>query len=99
MLGAGGLVRQQARRLELGRHVGELRLDRLEGADRTTEGLALPGVGERLVQRTLREGGAHRCHADATAVKDLQELAQAVTAPTQQVALRNAAVGEAERPG
>src|SRR3982074_1772156 len=41
------LVDQQPRRLDLGAHVGELALDRLELGDRPAERLALLGVAER----------------------------------------------------
>mgnify|MGYP000470566518 CR=1 FL=1 len=54
---------EQARRVEPHPHVGQLGLDHLEAADRRTEGLAFPGVGEGgVVGRArdadrLREGG------------------------------------------
>ena len=42
------------------------------------ERLALLGVGERLVERALREADAHRRDADAADVEDVQELLEAV---------------------
>ena len=92
------LVNEQPRRLDLGRHVGELGLDRLEARDRPAERVALAGVRERLVQRALREADAHRGDADPAAVEDLQELPQSRAAGAEQVLLRNAAVGERQRP-
>src|SRR4051795_4017664 len=44
---------ERARGLDLGLHVGELLLDRLERADRTAERLALLGVRGRDVERRL----------------------------------------------
>ena len=54
---------------------------------------ALLGVGERLVERALREPDAHRRHADAPDVEDVQELLEARAARAEQVLLRHAAVG------
>src|SRR3954452_22669272 len=44
LLQARGAPDERARRLDLGLHVGELLLDRLEAADRPPEGVALLGV-------------------------------------------------------
>ena len=82
-----GLVDEQPRRLDLGRHVGELGLDRLELRDRLAERAALLGVGERLVERALGEPDAHRGHADAADVEDVQELLEAGAARAEQVLL------------
>src|SRR3954447_2055698 len=46
---------QEPRAREIGGHVGELVLGRLEAPDRPSELLALLGVGERVVERALRE--------------------------------------------
>ena len=76
-----------------------LRLDRLELADRLAERLPLLRVLQRLVQRSLGESDAHRRDADASAVEDLQELAEAPAARAEQVRCRNTAAVEAQRPG
>ncbi len=89
---------EQPGRLDLGREVGDLGLDRLELGDRLAEGLALLGVGDRLVERALGEADAHRRDADPAAVEDVEEVLEAVAAAAEQVALRHAAVLEAERP-
>src|ERR687896_1875586 len=47
------LEREQARRLDLGRHVGELELDRLVLGDRLAERLALLAVAQRQLERAL----------------------------------------------
>ena len=48
-------MRQQARGVDLGGHVGELELDRLVLGDRLAERLALLGVFERELQGALRD--------------------------------------------
>src|SRR3990170_2510081 len=71
------IARSQARGAELGRHVGEVVLDRLELADDLPEGRALTGVVERgLVGRDAaaeRRGAAQ----DALVVERGQELVEA----------------------
>ena len=49
-----GAPQQRARGFELGRHVGEAELQRLEFVEPFAEGLALFHVSERLFQRRLR---------------------------------------------
>ena len=59
----GRLVEEDPRRLQLGLHVGEPELQRLEAVQRVPEGAALGGVGERPVERRLRaaERARRRC--------------------------------------
>ena len=92
------LVDEQACGLDLRGHVRELRLDRLEAADRLAEGVAFLRVGERLVERTLGEPDAHGRDPDPADVEHLQELLQARPARAEQIRLGNPAVGEGERP-
>ena len=66
-----------AARLDLGRHVGELELHRLELRDRPAELLPLLRVGEGQVVGALREPDAHGGDRDAAAVEDLEELVEA----------------------
>src|ERR1700688_2864022 len=51
--GPGRLPGQQARGVELGRHVGEIELDGLEVGEVLAELLALLGVGEGVLERRL----------------------------------------------
>src|SRR6266545_7507708 len=78
-------VDEQSRSLDLRRHVDELLLHGLEGADRLAELLALLRVGVGEVVAALREADAHRGDRDAAAVEDLQELLQAFAARPEQV--------------
>src|SRR4051794_37149137 len=64
-----GAVRQRARRLDLGLHVGELVRDRLETRDRAAEGVALRGVRAREVERGLGDADRLRGDADPAAVE------------------------------
>src|SRR4051794_4337579 len=67
-----GAPRERARRLDLGLHVGELVLDRLEAADRAAERVTLAGVRRREVERRLRDADGLRRDADAPAVERRQ---------------------------
>ena len=67
----GGGVEQRARRLQLGLHVGELELRRLEVADRLAELGPAAGIGDRLVQGSLRAAEAARADVEAPAVQAL----------------------------
>src|SRR5438477_6361764 len=71
---ARGLVDEQPRGLDLGRHVGELHLDRLKARARLAEDSPLSGIGERRIERALGEADSHRRHADAADVVHMQEL-------------------------
>src|SRR3954452_6406260 len=91
-----GFPDEVARRLDLGRHVDELLLYRLELRDGLAELLALLRVRVREVVRALREPDTHRGDGDAAAVEDLQELVEAVAARAEQVPLRHADLLERE---
>ena len=71
--------REQARGVELGRHVGEHELDGLVLRDGDAEALALLRVGDRLLERGARDAERLRGDADAPAVerghRDLEALA------------------------
>ena len=72
-LGAGrGGVHHQPRRLDLHRHVGEHELDGLEARYRLAELLAVLGVGDRGVQRALRDADRLRADGGAGVVEGLQ---------------------------
>ena len=57
----------------------------------------LLGVGERLVERALREAEPHRRDADAPDLEHLQELREAAPRGAEQAVLGHAAVGERQR--
>src|SRR3954452_18517038 len=58
VLHPGRLAGEQARGLDLGRHVGELELDRLMLGDRLAEGLSLLAVAEGELQGALGDADA-----------------------------------------
>ncbi len=57
---ASGLVRDQARGVQHGGVLDQRERDRLELPDRLSERLALPGVGDSLVQGGLPDGDGHQ---------------------------------------
>src|SRR4051812_44212899 len=61
-----------ARSLQLHRHVGDHELDPLEVGDALTELLALLDVGDRLVERALRDPDGLRADGDARVVEGAQ---------------------------
>jgi hypothetical protein len=69
LLPPGGAVDEQARRVDLGRHVGELPLDRLVFRDPLPKGPALLRVRQRDVVRGLRDSERLRRDADPAAVQ------------------------------
>jgi hypothetical protein len=91
-----GAVHELAAGLDLGRHVCERELHRLELRDRPAELLPLLRVGEGEVVGALGEPDTHRRDRDATAVEDLHELCEPSPARAEQVPLRNGAILERE---
>src|SRR6476661_7204028 len=67
----------QAGRLDLGGHVGELELDRLVGGDRLAEGLALLAVAEGQLQGALGDADAAGGDVDATDLERVHHLHEA----------------------
>src|SRR5712691_6390476 len=65
----GGAVDELASGFDLGCHIGERELHRLELRDRPAELLPLFRIREREVVRALCEPDAHGCHGDAAAVE------------------------------
>ena len=92
-------VGEQARGLELRGDVRDLPLDRLELRDRLAQGPPLLRVGDRLVERSLREADAHRGDPDSPALERVHELPEAATSLAEEVRLGHPAVLEAERAG
>ena len=64
-------MREQPRRLDAHRHVGQLELDRLQLRDGLVEGLPLLRVAECALERRLRDAEGLRGDADAAASKGL----------------------------
>ena len=77
---------EQPRRLEPGRHVGQLELDRLVLADRLAHGLALLCIGERGVEGGPRHADGTRRDVDAAHLEHAEDLGQAATGRADQVA-------------
>jgi hypothetical protein len=80
---------------QLGRHVGQLELQRLEAGERLAELLALVQVGTRRVQRTLRRADRAGGDVDAPAVEPPHRDAKALAFAAQQVVGGHAHVVEA----
>src|SRR5215217_5390971 len=78
VLHAGGLERQQPRRLDLRGHVGELELDGLVLGDRLAERLALLAVAQAELQRALGDADAARGDVDAADLERVHHLAEAL---------------------
>ena len=76
VIGAGGLLDQQPGRLDAGRHVGELDLDRLVAGDRLAEGLALLGVAERVFERGAGNADAAGRNIDPAELEPAERVAQ-----------------------
>jgi hypothetical protein len=91
-----GPVREPARRLELGRDVGELELDRLELRDRLTELDALLGVVRREVEHGLGQAQGQRRDGDAADLERAEELRETHVGVTDQVVVRHPHVVEGE---
>jgi len=77
VLEPGRAVGEKTRRVGLGRHVRQYRLDRLEGADRLAELLALASVLDRVTQRAGRDPDRERGDRDPAAVEHLHRLLEA----------------------
>src|SRR5260221_968439 len=65
-------------RLDLGRHVGELELNRLVLGDRLAEGLALLAVAEGQLQRPLSDADAARGDVDPANLERVHHLHEAL---------------------
>ena len=95
----GGLVEEDAGGLELGLHVGEAELQRLELVQGVAEGAALGGVGEGPVEGGLgaAEGGGG--DVEPAAVEALHGVGEALAFLAEQVFGRDAAVVELDLGG
>src|SRR4051812_6553277 len=83
-------------RLDLRRHVGDAKGDRLERADRPAELLALPDVRDSGVERRLGEPQGKRADRDPAAIEDREERPEALALLAQEVVGRDARAVEAE---
>src|SRR5207247_7483162 len=102
-LGHGGLAHDRAAlvlpvgrakgeepgRFHLGREVGQHALEPLEAREGLAEGLALPGVADRLVEGTLGEADGHRGHGDPAPLEHSLAVPEAPALLTEQVRLRH----------
>ncbi len=73
------MVKEGAGGFEIGVHVGEHPLDRLEFADGSAEGFAGAGVFHRFVEGAFGEADSLRSDADASRVESGERNAQALT--------------------
>src|SRR5215210_5598719 len=78
VLHPGGLEREQARRLDLGGHVGELELDGLVLGDRLAERRALLRVAQRQLERPLRDADAAGGDVHAADLERVHHLREAL---------------------
>src|SRR6266700_2731506 len=92
-------VEEPTRRLALGLHVGELRLDQLVLRDRLPHRLARLRVLERVVGRSLRDTERLRRDAGAGAVEDAHRDAEAFALLAEEVGGGDAAAVERQLAG
>src|SRR5215467_562859 len=71
VLHPGGSIRQEARRLDARRVVGQFPLDRLKPVDRPAERFSLSCVAQRRFVRTLRQADGERRDADPPGIEHL----------------------------
>ncbi|MGY4287851.1 hypothetical protein ACVWXO_007071 [Bradyrhizobium sp. LM2.7] len=91
---ARGVMDQKARGGDVGRHVGEHELDRLEADDRLAELFAVTSVGGGVLERSLSHAERHRGHHQPAEVEVAHgHLERLVLRPHQAVG-RQAHVGE-----
>ena len=69
-----GVVREEPRRRDLGRHSRERELDRLVVGDRLAEGRALLRIAKRGLERGLRQADARRRDAEPRDLEDRRTL-------------------------
>src|SRR5690606_33280186 len=93
------LVNEQPRRLDAHLHVGDLRLDGLERADRRAERVAFPGIRERGVIGGLRDAERLGRDADAAGVQHRHRDAEALTFLAEPVLDRAAVVVQLDLAG
>src|SRR5205814_10583888 len=93
---ARGVVDEQARRLELRRHLRELELRRLEFRQRAAELPPGAAVMERLVQGSLTEADGGGADGRAERVERAKRDRHAVALAAEPVAVRHRAVFESD---
>src|SRR5436305_14645532 len=99
LLGPRRLPGEQAGGVELGRHVREVELDRLEVGEMGAELLALLRVGQRLLEGPLGDADRLGGDADAAAVEGGHGDLEAVSLLAETVAGRDAQVLEGQLGG
>ena len=106
VLGGRGPLGQQARRVDLRRHLREVELDRLELADRLAELPPLLRVRERRLERAARDADREGGDRDPAAVEDLHGIRRsrrprgrrASSAGTRQSSITSVQVSDARIP-
>ena len=91
-----GLEREQARRVDLDRHVGELPLNRLIARDRRSERFAIGGVLERSLERGASDPDRLRGDSDPAAVQRFHRDLEALALGADQILARHAQIIEAD---
>ena len=99
VLEPGGLVGQQARRLDHHLQVGDLERDPLVGPDRPAEGDALLGVVGRQLEAGLGQPDGQGADRDPPVIEGLEELAVAGALLAEQAVSRHTAVVEEQAMG
>src|ERR1017187_7053868 len=90
----GRAVIQQARGIQIDRHIDQFVLDGLKLRDGPRELLAQLGIAERGVVRALRHADGKRGNRNAAAVEHLQAVDKAIVPLTQELLRRQAAIFE-----
>src|SRR5450631_2842001 len=96
ILHPGGAPDEQARGVQLGRHVGQHVLDRLELAERLAELHPLLGVAARSLERRAPDADRPGADADAPLVENLQRVEEAVVDVAQALLVTDSNVLEDE---
>src|SRR5208282_5394192 len=104
VLEPSGVMHQPSGSFEVGRHLGELELDRLKAIDWLAELLPLAGVADRLLQRPARAAERQRAGDDADLRQQFAHMRLAITfLAAEAMAVRHEAVvqsklGSRQRP-
>ena len=91
VLRPGRAIDEQARRVELGRHVGERRLRELEAGERTAELPARLHMRARFVERARRQAAGGRADAGAEEIQRAEREPHAVPLFAEPLRRRHAA--------
>src|SRR5262249_27857069 len=90
----GGAPGEHARGLQIGRQIGELKLNRLEFAERLAEHFALARIRQSLIERRLADAERLRRNRDASAFERAHRKTEAAAELADDRAAVDAHVGE-----